>query len=106
MFKYNKGEWSELYAFIKLLKEGRIYAADQNANRIENQYLPIIKIIREDIKNNPIDYCTGKDMIRVYQNSQLVAELLPNEFSPSIQLLFDSIFKGSQSEGAFEIPQI
>ena len=30
----NKGEWSELYAFIKLLKEGRIYAADENVNRL------------------------------------------------------------------------
>lgn len=26
--QHNKGEWSELYAFIKLLKDGRIYAAD------------------------------------------------------------------------------
>ena len=25
----NKGEWSELYAFLKLLSQGRVYAANE-----------------------------------------------------------------------------
>ena len=28
MFKQNKGEWSELYVFLKLLGDGVLYAAD------------------------------------------------------------------------------
>ena len=34
----NKGEWSELYAFIKLLKEGKVYAADEKVERLDNIY--------------------------------------------------------------------
>lgn len=103
--KYNKGEWSELYAFIKLLKEGRIYAADQNANRIQDQYLPIIKIIRREKSDQPIDYYTGQ-AIKMYQNGVLIAELLPEDFDENIKMLFDTIFVGSPGEGAFEIPGI
>ena len=103
--KYNKGEWSELYAFIKLLKEGRIYAADQNANRIPNQYLPIIRISRKEQDNCPIDYFTG-DVIRLFQNGKLIAEFSPDEFTENIIRLFNTIFAGSPGEGAFEIPSI
>ena len=31
----NKGEWSELYVFFKLLSEGKVYAADENVLKIE-----------------------------------------------------------------------
>ena len=34
----NKGEWSELYAFIKLLRDGKVYAADENVEKIDNIY--------------------------------------------------------------------
>ncbi len=34
----NRGEWSELYALIKLMCTGRLYAADENVNRIADTY--------------------------------------------------------------------
>ena len=27
--KYNKGEWSEAYAFVKLIGEGKVFASDE-----------------------------------------------------------------------------
>jgi len=30
----NKGEWSELYAFMKLLSQGRVYAANEKVEKI------------------------------------------------------------------------
>lgn len=103
--KYNKGEWSELYAFIKLLKEGRIYAADQNANKINDQYLPIIKIIREEKADSPIEYHTG-EKIKLFQNGVLIGEFDAEDFTEKIKTLFNSIFSVSSGEGAFEIPDI
>ena len=44
----NKGEWSEIYVLLRLLADGRIYAADENLQRLENVYFPILKIIREE----------------------------------------------------------
>ena len=44
----NKGEWSEVYTFLKLLADGRLYAADSNLNQIPSIYYPILKILREE----------------------------------------------------------
>ena len=47
--KWNKGEWSEVYVFLKLLAEGKLYAADQDLNRMANRYYSVLEIMREDI---------------------------------------------------------
>lgn len=46
--KGNKGEWSELYAFFKLLADGRLYCGDGYLNRYDDKYYPILKIFRDD----------------------------------------------------------
>ncbi len=46
----NKGEWSELYAFMKLLSQGRVYAANEKVEKIEDVYYPILKIMREETR--------------------------------------------------------
>ena len=33
MLKGNKGEWSEIYTFLKLLSEGKLYGADGELNK-------------------------------------------------------------------------
>jgi len=48
----NKGEWSEIYVFLKLLADGRLDAADANLNAIPNVYYPIIKILRLENGSN------------------------------------------------------
>ncbi len=49
MITGNKGEWSEIYTFIKLLADGRLYAADADLNKLKDFYYPIIKIFRTEI---------------------------------------------------------
>jgi len=51
----NKGEWSEIYVFLKLLAEGKLNAADADLNAIPSVYYPIIKIIRQE-KNIKREY--------------------------------------------------
>lgn len=46
MITGNKGEWSEIYTLIKLLADGRLYAADENLEKMCNVFYPIIKILR------------------------------------------------------------
>lgn len=50
--KLNKGEWSEAYTLIKLLADGKLYAADSDLNKINNIYYPLIKILRTELLNN------------------------------------------------------
>ena len=35
MIKGNKGEWSELYVFAKLLADGKLFQSDINLEKIE-----------------------------------------------------------------------
>lgn len=48
MKKFNKGEWSELYVFFSILADGKIYAADENLNWIEQTFYSVLKVIREN----------------------------------------------------------
>lgn len=51
----NIGEWSEIYTLLKLLGEGKVYAGDQNLEKIKNLVYPIIMIIRQE-KEGVYDY--------------------------------------------------
>lgn len=48
MLKGNKGEWSEIYALLKIISNGSLFAGDSNLKKIENIIFPIIKILRDE----------------------------------------------------------
>ena len=48
----NKGEWSEIYTLLKLLGEGKVFAGDQNLNKIQDLFYPIIMILRQEKEGN------------------------------------------------------
>lgn len=81
-----------------------MYAADEYVNRLENIYFPILKIIKEDEKNQDIDYVAGNP-IRIYKNGDLIGEVSEDELTRNAIILFNRIFVGTDAEkGAFEIP--
>ena len=41
----NKGEWSEIYVFLRLLEIGKLYAADENLMKMDDVFYNIIHII-------------------------------------------------------------
>ncbi|MDO8513382.1 MAG: HpaII family restriction endonuclease [bacterium] len=43
--KVNKGEWSEFYTLLKLLAEQRLYAADENLEKMQEIFYPVLKVI-------------------------------------------------------------
>lgn len=44
----NKGEWSEVYVFLRLLEVGKLYAADADLNKIDDVFYNIINIVRSE----------------------------------------------------------
>jgi type II restriction enzyme len=48
MIKGNRGEWSELYTFFKLLADGKLYAADAQLVKLDDIFFPIVRIIRDE----------------------------------------------------------
>ncbi len=70
----NKGEWSEFYAFIKILTDRKLFAADENLQKLQEKFFIVLKIIREEAK-------TGKKTYDISANEKKI-------------LIFDE--KGSQ----------
>lgn len=51
MLKGNRGEWSEVYAFLRILADGEIEPADANLNVLNDEpAIPVVRIIRKGEK--------------------------------------------------------
>ena len=89
--KGNKGEWSEVYIFLKLLNDGKLFIADKNLNAMKNVFLNIIKILRENYS-----YFTGKT-VRILLNDEKLTAQIPLE---KIHIYKDKIWNLIQSKVA------
>lgn len=89
--KGNKGEWSELYTFFKLLAEGKLFSADENLERT-GSFVELLSIYRKDggknldfkieanSKINIIDANSGQLLLTFTQaKAQLIADILAKE---------------------------
>src|SRR5699024_4730605 len=93
MRKGNKGEWSELYTFLKLLSEGRLYDADANLERIYDVYYPLIKILRLE-KGEELQYFYTDEMIILEDEANNSSVKMPvSEFKDKSLLLLEEIKK-------------
>lgn len=99
----NKGEWSELYAFMKLLSQGRVYAANEKVEKIDEVYYPILKIIREENKGEVIDYVIDNDQVHLEIQSKRVMSIPRQELDDNANLLLKEIASHS---GSFEVEEI
>lgn len=101
IWSFNKGEWSEAYVFLKLLGDGRIFAGSASLEKIENSFLDIENIIRNQEGNIFIFERTsiGKrcSEIKCYENSKqylLLPSKLFQEQSENLKALILSSMKG------------
>ena len=101
MFKGNKWEWSEVYALLRILADGKVYMADSELNKLEDVYLPIIKTIREETKGE-IKVYTAVEIISIYINGAKVKELPATELESASVNLFNE-FNSKDSNGAFSV---
>lgn len=73
MLKGNKGEWSEIFVFLSVLSEGKLYSSDSNLQRLgDDQYFPVIRVIRNE--EQEISYYTG-DVIEIRDVSNTATAL-------------------------------
>lgn len=99
----NKGEWSELYAFMKLLSQGRVYAANEKVEKIEDVFYPILKIMREEHKGQVIDYVITDKSINIEVQSKTVMTIPRSELDDTANCLLQEI---SVHSGSFELEEI
>lgn len=104
MITQNKGEWSELYVFLKLLGDGVLYAADSELNKKADLYYPLIEILREE--NKQIKHYNSEDKvnIRIFDSTgNLLLSLPKKQFETNAKILLSTIQK---SGSTFSVPTI
>jgi HpaII restriction endonuclease len=101
MLTGNKGEWSEFYTFLKLLADGKIYAANKDLTKNEDLFYLILKIIRG--KSEDLEYIRKENII--IQNS--VGDILATIPIENVVEFTDYFYKGittsEKGKGAFEM---
>ena len=100
MLTGNKGEWSEIYVFLKLLADGSLNAADANLNAIPNVYYPIIKILRQENTVSREYRINGNIKIIDGNNNELL-NLPIAEFVSRSQQLFNELRNAEGRSFAF-----
>lgn len=99
----NKGEWSEMYTFLKLLGDGKVYAGDQNLNKIQNLFYPIIMILREE-RNGHFNYIPeGQNIVIQTPEGENLLKLPVSIFLKKASHLLEEI---KTNKGAFSVPKI
>ena len=101
----NKGEWSEIYAFLRLLEIKKLYAADSQLNKKDDMFYNIINIIRtEPVGKLEFRINRAEDTITVFNtddNTELLT--LPcSEFKNAADRLYCEIIETNAS--AFALP--
>ena len=94
MLKLNKGEWSELYVFIKLLAEARIHFGDEFLNLISDKFFDIDAVIKTEKGIDQV-YFIKKDAVEI--DSAIISRLYLKQLSKEV---FDQILLGRST---FEI---
>ena len=96
---YNKGEWSELYALLKILAEGKIDA--------ENHALPVLKVFREDISGFKLEFRREKNFVERCQNGDRIWRKSATELATMAEKILHGIQCGRglsfEIDGAKEI---
>lgn len=98
----NKGEWSEIYTFFKLLGEQKVYSGDEDLNRIEDLFYPILKILRSE-KKADYEYTINGDIVIVSEDGSEKLRKPITDFLTKSQELLEKI---KEAGGTFSAPEI
>ncbi|NRA73930.1 MAG: HpaII family restriction endonuclease [Rickettsiales bacterium] len=98
--KFNKGEWSEFYVFIKVLHDKKIYLLDSNLNKLDEFY-KIAKILRKE-DNQSIYHIKDDCIIKSFGDKNINIEV--EKIKPYIGKILKSLKESQRS--AFFIQDI
>jgi len=102
MITGNKGEWSEIYTLFRLLGDGILSPGDENIEKVEGVFYPIIQIFRSE-STGDFEYSIQDDIV-VISGSEEVLRIPVEMFKNQSILLLESI--KSSSGRSFSVPEI
>lgn len=103
----NKGEWSELYAFLKILSDKKLYSADESLTLIPNSFLKVLSVIRKEGNDDlSFDIDEVNDTILVKKNHELLGVLPIYKITSKLSDILEKIKKGKGiTKGSFSLPE-
>lgn len=97
----NKGEWSEIYALFKLLGDMKVFTGDENLNKMEDLFYPVLKILREE-RGKSYEYdIEDRNVVFMTENGAEFMRLPVTEFAEQAKELFRQI---NANKGVFSVP--
>lgn len=103
-FRGNKGEWSELYVFLKLLADRKLYGADSDTNILSEIYYDILSIYRYE-KEGKYSYSPkGNDRICVSVGNEKIIEVPTSHFLKYAKVVLEEIKQ--HDKGRIQIPEV
>lgn len=101
MISGNVGEWSELYAFVKLLADGKIFAADKNLEKNPALFYVILKIIRGEIEDY---HYIRKEAIQIERSSgENIATIPLSDLANFANKLYSGMVNRQQGGRTFQL---
>jgi hypothetical protein len=102
----NKGEWSEIYVLFKILGQGKLYAADEKLNKIDDIFYDIIKILRkENIETIEYRFIEKLKEIKIINSDKntLIINLPAKKFEYEAEKMFIQI--KTHKKKTFSLPE-
>ena len=96
----NKGEWSEIYVFLRLLAVGKLYAANENLEKIDTVFYDVLEIIRrEAVGVLEFIYNRQTEMVSVLNsdNGSVIVSLSTDKFKYEADKLYRTIISSAGS---------
>jgi len=103
MLKGNKGEWAELYAFLKILSDGKLPSADENLSVEKGRFFEFLKLYWDDKSHGSLVYKVENDEIIILSPTDDVKKSVPkSKVSSTLTRAFSEILKGKGR--SFSVP--
>lgn len=102
MISGNKGEWSEVYALLKVIADKSLYRGDGDLRKLEGAVLPIIRVLREE-SDGTYQYAIDDEIVIISGPSKEF-RISVNKFQLHAKALLKAI--KSASTPSFQINEI
>lgn len=101
----NRGEWSEPYAALRIIGDGKIFIADENGERNPNEWMTVLELIRHETRSRLVAYKYNENDVDVdiYVNDVLQISMPADRFLNMADTLSDEIKAGRGN--SFDVSQ-
>lgn len=95
MLKGNKGEWAELYAFLKILSDHKLPAADENLTIEPDRFFEFLRVNWNDPQNGVTYYELNENHIEILNPTNNIEKKVPvSAVSSKLNSIFKEILAG------------